>query len=254
MTRSADARLPSKAAELLRGAFPLFLALGLQNASNYVFHVTVSRLLGPTDYGALAAILAVALVISVPFGVVQAVTAKRTAVLRVAGQEAQILEAAARGTKATAWVGTGLAVLFVLASPLLAISLQVDVGTVILLAPFVLFTLILGVPLGAMQGSLRFGAMAAVALVAVAVRLGLGVGLVAVGWGVPGAVLASTISQAVALTLALALLSVPRDLWRRVRPSLSPSGRIRARAPRLRRVLATGRDRPGARSLLPRGS
>jgi glycosyltransferase involved in cell wall biosynthesis/O-antigen/teichoic acid export membrane protein len=221
MGRSASVRLPSKAVELLRGALPLLLAVGLQNGSNFLFHIAVSRMLGPTSYGALAAILAIALVISVPFGVVQAVAAKRASVLRASGREAEITDAAARGIKGTALVGIGLALLFLVASPLLAIPLHLDIGPVVLLAPFLLFTLILGVPLGVLQGRLRFGALGAVVLVAVGVRLGLGVGLVAAGWGVPGAVVASTISQGVALALALALLSVPREVWSRARPSLA---------------------------------
>jgi O-antigen/teichoic acid export membrane protein len=85
-------------AELLRGALPLLLALGLLNASNFLFHVAVSRLLGPTSYGALAAILAIALVVSVPHGVVQTVVAKRVSLLRVSGQEGEIREATARAT------------------------------------------------------------------------------------------------------------------------------------------------------------
>jgi glycosyltransferase involved in cell wall biosynthesis/O-antigen/teichoic acid export membrane protein len=221
MTRSADARLSSKAAQLLRGALPLLLAVGLQNASNFLFHIAVSRMLGPTSYGALAAILAIALVISVPFGVVQAVAAKRASVLRVSGREAEITDAAARGIKGTALVAAGLALLFVAASPLLAIPLHVDIGSIVLLAPFLLFTLILGVPAGVMQGQLRFWALGVAALVAVAVRLGVGVGLVSAGWGVPGAVLASSISQGVALALVLGMLWVPREVWRRARPSLS---------------------------------
>jgi O-antigen/teichoic acid export membrane protein len=208
-------------AELLRGALPLLLALGLQNASNFVFHVAVSRLLGPTSYGALAAILAVALVVSVPYVVVQSVVAKRVSLLRVSGRESDILEATARATKGTAVIGAGLAVLFVAVSPLIAGPLHVGEGSVASLAPYVLFTLVLGVPLGAMQGRLQFGAMGAVVVAAVAVRLGLGVGLVAAGWGVQGAVLASSASPGVGLVLALGLLSVPRDKWRRARPSLT---------------------------------
>ena len=72
-----------------------------------------------------------------------------------------------------------------------------------------------------MQGQLRFGAIAVVTVVAVVVRLGLGIGLVAAGWGVPGAVVASSASAGVAVLLALGLLAVPRDVWRRARPSLS---------------------------------
>jgi O-antigen/teichoic acid export membrane protein len=208
-------------AELLRGALPLLLALGLLNASNFLFHVAVSRLLGPTSYGALAAILAIALVVSVPYGVVQTVVAKRVSVLRVSRRESDILEATARAAKGTAAIGAGLALLFVAVTALIAAPLHVGEGSVALLGPYILFTLVLGVPVGAMQGQLRFRPIGVVMVAAVAIRLGLGIGLVAAGWGVPGAVAASSVSQGVALVLALGLISVPRDVWRRARPSLS---------------------------------
>ncbi len=207
--------------ELLHGALPLLVAFGLQNASNFVFHLVVSRQLGPTSYGALASILAIAVIVSVPYGVVQTAVAKRGSTLRVAGRDVEILESTASAAKGMALVGTGLALLFVAASPVLAAPLHIGTGSIAVLAPYVAFTLVLGLLLGAMQGQLRFGAIAVVTVVAVIVRLGLGIGLVAAGWGVPGAVVASSASAGVAMLLALALLAVPRDVWHRARPSLS---------------------------------
>lgn len=221
MARWATARQRSIASQLLRGSLPLVLAVGLQNGSNFLFHVVVSRLLGPTSYGGLAAILAIALVVSAPLGVVQVVVAKSTSVLRSAGREPEILEAAARTAKGAALVGAAVAVLFVAAAPLLAFALHMGVGPIALLGPYILFSLLLGVPLGAMQGGLRFRAMGVVLVVGVAVRLGLGIGLAAAGWGVTGAVLASSLSQGAALASALVLLAVPRDTWRRAASSLS---------------------------------
>ena len=55
--------------DFLRQTVLLLLVFGLLNVSNYAFHVVVSRLLGPSAYGALAALLAVILVLSVPFAV-----------------------------------------------------------------------------------------------------------------------------------------------------------------------------------------
>ena len=67
--------LPMRA---ISGGRSLLLLLVLRAASTrrtIAFHVVVSRLLGPSDYGALAALLAVVLVLSVPFAVLQ--TARR---------------------------------------------------------------------------------------------------------------------------------------------------------------------------------
>ena len=71
-----SARLPAGARDFSEQAVLLLLTLGLLNVSNYVFHIVVSRLLGPSEYGALAALLALFLVLSVPFCVLQTVAAR----------------------------------------------------------------------------------------------------------------------------------------------------------------------------------
>src|SRR5438876_1175069 len=75
------ARLRPTLPPFTRDAALLLVALTLLNGSNYAFNVVVSRLLGPGDYGELGALLAATMVLSVPFGVVQTLAAKRAATL-----------------------------------------------------------------------------------------------------------------------------------------------------------------------------
>ena len=113
----------------------LLVALGLLNGSNYLFHVVVSRMLGPSSYGALAALLAVVMVLSVPFGVVQTVIAQRTAALRARSRDDEISALAVateKGLTPLAWAA-GVAVL--LGAPLLAFFLHVGFLSAALLAP-----------------------------------------------------------------------------------------------------------------------
>src|SRR3954451_21087697 len=93
------AHVPSAVQAFLRQTGLLLFALGLLNASNYLFHVAVSRMLGPPAYGALASLLAVILVLSVPFGVLQTAIADKTATLRTAGREADVRPFAASALK-----------------------------------------------------------------------------------------------------------------------------------------------------------
>ena len=187
----------------------LLVALGLLNGSNYLFHVVVSRMLGPSSYGALAALLAVVMVLSVPFGVVQTVVAQKTASLRAAGRDAEIEALAAtteRGLAPLAWIA-GIVVL--LAAPLLAVFLHVGFISVALLAPFAVFSLLTAVPLGVLQGAQRFGGLASLMLLSVGVRLAAGITLVWAGLGVPGALLATALSPLVVLLVGLRLVGRP---------------------------------------------
>lgn len=207
------------ARDLWRGAVRLFLALGLFNASTYLFHVAVSRLLGPGEYGALAALLALVMVLSVPFTVLQTVLAKRTAILRAQGEGAGV--ALAAGTvKGLLPHASAAALVLVLGSPALAATLRIGEPSALLLGPYVLVAVLSAVPLGVLQGELRFSALAVASLVGVAVRLGVGIGLVAAGAGVFGAMLATVLAQAVTLWAALRLVRA-RGAWKGARPSLA---------------------------------
>jgi O-antigen/teichoic acid export membrane protein len=206
----------STARDFLREATPLFLSLSLLNASNYVFHVAVSRMLGPSQYGALAALLAFLLVVSVPCGVLQTAVAKRVALLRAAGHGDEVGPTAIGVCKGVAGLAGVCSVAMVLASPLFAAFLHVGIGSSVLLGPYVFLALVTSVPVGVLQGELRFGGVGGVSAVGVAVRLASGLWLVHVGMGVPGALLASILAQMASLVLATWMLRAARSQWRTV--------------------------------------
>jgi O-antigen/teichoic acid export membrane protein len=179
----------------------LLVAVGVLNLSNYVFHVVVSRMLGASEYGALAALLAVMTILSVPLGVIQTVVAEKTAALRAQGAAAEIQAVAqgtARGLRTVAW---SAAALVLLSTPLVTHFLHLGFVPAALLAPYLLLSLLTAVPLGVLQGQERFGAFASVVLLGVGVRLASGVALVWAGLGVSGAILASALAP-LAIVLA----------------------------------------------------
>jgi O-antigen/teichoic acid export membrane protein/glycosyltransferase involved in cell wall biosynthesis len=219
--RRGESLLPAAAGRFTRESILLLVALGLLNGSNYLFHVAVSRLLGPSEYGALAALLAVAMVLSVPFGVVQTVVAQRTATLRAAGRDDDARLLAAETTKALVpFAGIAAFLMLVLGTPALAVFLHVDAASAALFAPYVFLALLASVPLGSLQGGLRFQALVAASIAGVAVRLGAGIALVSIGLGVPGAMLATVLAQAVVLVVAMVFLGLPGASWRAARRTL----------------------------------
>jgi glycosyltransferase involved in cell wall biosynthesis len=116
-------------------------------------------------------------------------------------------------------VAAGVASLL-LATPLLALFLDVGLASASLLAPYVVLGTLGAIPLGVLQGAMRFGAFALVVLVGVGVRLGSGIGLVDVGLGVPGAMLASSLAAATSLVLGFWLIGLRRDWLTRTSRSL----------------------------------
>jgi O-antigen/teichoic acid export membrane protein len=157
------------------------------NATNYGFNLVMAFLLGPSAYGALGALLALVLVGSVPGLALQAVVARRTALLdRPAGQAEELPW---RGTLALAGrAGVALAAVTVLAGPGLVAFLHLGSAVPVLwLALALAPTPLLFAVQGLLQGRERFGALAAVMVTGAAVKLAAGVALVVAGLGVGGA-------------------------------------------------------------------
>jgi len=143
-------------------------------------------LLGPEAYGALAALLALVLVGSVPGLALQAVVARRVA-----------LAGSGRAPSGGSWPGVGwlvgraglaLALLTVAIGPGLVLFLHLDSAVPVLwLALALAPTPLLFAVQGLLQGRERFGALAAVLLAGAGVKLAVGLALVAAGLGISGA-------------------------------------------------------------------
>lgn len=207
--------VPSGAAQFSAHAALFLFALALLNGSTYVFHVATSRLLGPAEYGELAALLAVLMVLSVPLGVVQTIVAKRAACSgEKPGPPAAAAELVVVATRAVLPVAVLAALIVAAAAPALESLLRAGLLPAILLAPYTLLALVGAVPLGVLQGRSRFGALATAMMFGVVVRLGVGVAVVAAGFGVAGAMAAVVLAQAATLGSALALARVPIHGWR----------------------------------------
>ena len=104
-------------ASLPRAFLVVAPAMAAANALNYAFNLVMSRLLGPADYGALGALLALVLVGTVPGVALQAVVARHTT---LAGEAVGRLWS--RVLAAVVAVGAVLGLLTMLASPAVAAS------------------------------------------------------------------------------------------------------------------------------------
>jgi O-antigen/teichoic acid export membrane protein len=174
------------------GGMVLVVAITALNLSNFVFHVVVSRVIGPSSYGELGALLNIVVVLAIPLGALQAavaqVVAERSGTEGDLGLRGLLRWAAVAAVGATAvWlalvvpVDRGLRI----ASPVATASLAIWVGPTVLSA----------VLQGALLGERRFRTLAVTQFVGGGVvRLIAAVVLTRLGLGVTGAVLATPLS------------------------------------------------------------
>jgi O-antigen/teichoic acid export membrane protein len=195
-----DTAVP-RSRSLGRDALVLAVGMAVANAGNYGFNLVMAFLLGPEAYGALAALLALVLVGSVPGLALQAVVARRTA---LAG--GSVWPGARR---LVGRAGLGLALLTVVAAPALVLFLHLDSAVPLLwLALALAPTPLLFAVQGLLQGRERFAALAAVMVAGATVKLAIGLALVAAGFGVNGA-MAGVAAGGVLAALAGLRLAAP---------------------------------------------
>lgn len=190
-----------------RDAGLVMLGTTVANASTYVYHVLISRHLGPAAYGALGAVLGLAVIAGVPSSGLQFALARRVAVGDPL-EDADVVSSTIRAVLGVSLVG--VSVLLLAAWPL-ATFLRVELLSTVWLAIWFVPLVVGPVLLGALQGRRLFGWLAASAVL-------LGVGRVLGALVVSGFGLGVTASVAV---MAVAALASAGLAWLVVRPSLS---------------------------------
>ena len=181
-----------------RESWLLFVAFSIANGSNYLFHVSVSRTLGPDDYGALGSVLAILTVLSIPLTAIQATIARRMSSRAREGHELDWGALLA----GLAPYAVGLSLFFALLTPLITGllrlgSMAIGLWVAAYLTPAILNSVLRGV----LQGRLRFGRLGLITLFPVLVRLAVGLGAVWAGLGVEGAVAASALAESAGLVV-----------------------------------------------------
>ncbi len=161
----------------LRGAGLVFVGNLASNLALLIASALAGHVLGPADFGSIAAMLALTIVLSVPAFGLTTMAARRVAVDGSVSSVAPILRQAAT-------IGLALFVLGALAAPFLASLLGTSIPLVLITVLAAVPLMFLAVPRGVLQGNRHYGAFslnfavegfARLAIVAIALWSGAGV-------------------------------------------------------------------------------
>ncbi len=170
---------------------------------NYAFNIIAARWLGTDEYGALASLLSVLLIFSVPTSAFQAITAKYVAIYKVEGETARISSLLAGSLKILAVVGGAAFVIFTAFSGIISDFLKVDSpASVTVLGSAIALAALYPMFLGTFQGHQLFGRMGTNMIAQAFIRVLAGILFINIGWGIAGAVGASTLSLTAAVVMA----------------------------------------------------
>ncbi len=142
---------------LIKDTFVLFVASSIVNISNFVFHMYATRHLKPEEYGALATLLGIIMVISMPCMALQMSIVKKTSILKARNTLSEIKGLFLDTSKWLLITGVFIFVIFFLLAETIKNFFNLNDRRLIYILGFVLFIyFIMPVVRGVLQGMQKF--------------------------------------------------------------------------------------------------
>ena len=176
---------------LFSGSAVMIVGTNFANFVAYIYHLIIGRLLGPAEYGELAATLSALTLFSTAFSFFGLVITKFVAV----SDNKNLGSLYAWFLRRILIVGFSIGFLITLSTPLLANFLHIELATVLLIGPTLFLFLLIFSIRSFLQGLLRFTQVAILANVDLLGRLFLGLMFIYLGFKSFGAVLGLFISS-----------------------------------------------------------
>lgn len=182
----------------------MFAATSAVSLLNYLFHVLLSRMLGPQDYATLAVLISLFSTLSAPASAPQSMLADYVARFRGRGEMGKASRLSRSALKWLAIATTPVVGLILLFARPLAGYLQLgSITPVVVLSTAFLPTLLIPALSGILQGLERFRLLALVLFAGAVARLASGVILVWLGWGASGGMAGFTVAGLVSIGVGL---------------------------------------------------
>lgn len=165
------------------------------SAGNYIFHLVLGRMLGPADYGILASLISLSVILSIPMSTVQTVIIKIASNCKVSqnyGRLRFVLETFLKNSFLAGLIF--LAILYAIAGPLARFLKIPDSRLIFFLGFLLLLCFLIPITRGILQGLQKFKALSLNFFIEALVKTILAIFLVIIGFKVYGALLAIILS------------------------------------------------------------
>jgi O-antigen/teichoic acid export membrane protein len=173
---------------------------------NYLYQLSMGRLLPPEDYGVLISLLSLLYIISMISVTINTSAAKFTSVYKVRGEYVRIKAMLFKVSRGLSLLVLLLVAILLILSPYIAAFLDVDPFLVLILALALPPLLILPFPQGILRGLQRFVVLGTTNVSRAVVKFLVGVSLVILGFGVFGSLVGAVVAPVFGLILAFVFL------------------------------------------------
>jgi O-antigen/teichoic acid export membrane protein len=186
----------------------MIIASLIGGGCNYLYQLFMGRMLGPEDFGIFGSLFAISYMIYIFSQTIQTSGAKFISTYNCEGNFNKISFFIKGLLIRMLVLGSFLYLLFLLLSGYIAAFLKIDTITpIIILGSIFIFSSLLPVNLGLLQGLEKFGLLGLNTIINFASKLFIGVFLVSIGLGVNGALLAVVLGFVIALIFSLKIVN-----------------------------------------------
>ncbi len=193
--------------EFVRGSIILFLSFNVFNFLNLIFNFVSARLLGPADYGTLAALMGLVFLFSIPNETIQTVVSRYTTTFNVKKNKKKLKGLLTRG------IGYFLKIALILFLIFSAVSflilqhvLSIEWTLLVLTGVFIFGALLVPITRGILQGTKKFNSLGWTYISESVTKLLLAVALILLGWKVYGAI--TGVVFGILISFALSFISL----------------------------------------------
>jgi len=193
----------NKNRDFIKDNFTLFGSYFILNVMGYLFQFYSGRVLGPAEYGIFGSLLSIIYIIALPLNSIQTTIAKFVSNLKVKNEYNKISYLLRKSLIKISFVGIFFTVVFLLLSPFIASFLKIDNLTpLFVLSLFLFLSFTLPVVRGILQGLQRFKVLGMSMILEGISKVIFGIALIAIGFGVSGAIGGFVISYVFAFLIA----------------------------------------------------
>lgn len=189
---------------LLQGSFWLTVGGIFANFGNYIFNLVMGRLLTPAEYGTIASLVSLSIIVSLPSSLITLITTKFVAEFNAKKETDKVAKVIKKLTLYTSIAGLVLFVGFLLGGDYLQQYLNISDKRLLVLTAFIIVIgLISSVQQGVYRGFLYFKWLTILNFATVLLKIVIGWYLIAAGYSVYGVLLALLISSLIPWLLSL---------------------------------------------------
>ena len=189
--------------EFGKGALILFMTINLYNLINFLFHFSMGRLLGPSDYGILAVLMSMVYVYNVPAEAIQNIISMYTSKFNLKNENGKIKYLMLKSLRKGFIWSSIIVILMILPSLMLSEYLDINFWLIFLTNIMVIFSFLVPIIRGVLQGKRQFSILGFGLIIDSVFKLGASIFLVIIGFKVFGAIAGVLIGVIIGIIFSL---------------------------------------------------